>query len=106
MHDHTVRDNGSDECAICILHFEGEGAELVLLDCLDVLLARNKRATQICRYLHLELVVIQPLSAMLVNDYETRNSVLTYDLPGMGCSASLLSIDLASDLLQVHRNEL
>lgn len=44
------------------------------------------------------------LSAMIVNHFGMRHDVLTYNLSGMGCSAGLISIDLAKDLLQVHRN--
>uniref|UniRef100_A0ACD5UHE4 Uncharacterized protein n=1 Tax=Avena sativa TaxID=4498 RepID=A0ACD5UHE4_AVESA len=44
------------------------------------------------------------LSAMVVNHYRLRGNVVSYNLGGMGCSAGLLSIDLAKDLLQVHRD--
>ncbi|GMP56240.1 hypothetical protein CsSME_00020798 [Camellia sinensis var. sinensis] len=41
------------------------------------------------------------LSAMVVNHYKLRGNVLSYSLGGMGCSAGLISIDLAKQLLQV-----
>nr|AFK39024.1 unknown [Medicago truncatula] len=44
------------------------------------------------------------LSAMIVNHYKLRGSILSYNLGGMGCSAGLISIDLAKQLLQVHPN--
>ncbi|EMS65062.1 3-ketoacyl-CoA synthase 11 [Triticum urartu] len=44
------------------------------------------------------------LSAMVVNHYKLRGNIVSYNLGGMGCSAGLLSIDLAKDLLQVHPN--
>ncbi|KAK2453854.1 3-ketoacyl-CoA synthase [Trifolium repens] len=44
------------------------------------------------------------LSAMIVNHYNLRGNVLSYNLGGMGCSAGLISIDLAKQLLQVHPN--
>uniref|UniRef100_A0A0D9XTQ8 3-ketoacyl-CoA synthase n=1 Tax=Leersia perrieri TaxID=77586 RepID=A0A0D9XTQ8_9ORYZ len=44
------------------------------------------------------------LSAMIVNHYKLRGDVKSYNLGGMGCSAGLISIDLAKQLLQVHRN--
>ncbi|KAK1311535.1 3-ketoacyl-CoA synthase 19 [Acorus calamus] len=44
------------------------------------------------------------LSAMIVNHYGLRGNVITYNLGGMGCSAGLISIDLAKQLLQVHPN--
>lgn len=41
------------------------------------------------------------LSAMIVNHYKLRGNVMCYNLGGMGCSAGLISIDLAKQLLQV-----
>ena len=41
------------------------------------------------------------LSAMLVNHYKMRSDVLTYNLAGMGCSAGVIAIQLAKELLQV-----
>ena len=41
------------------------------------------------------------MSAMLVNHYKMRPDILSYQLGGMGCSAGLISIKLARDLLQV-----
>jgi len=35
-----------------------------------------------------------------------RENVKNYNLSGMGCSAGVISIDLAKDLLQVHPNSL
>ncbi|MED6209232.1 3-ketoacyl-CoA synthase 2 [Stylosanthes scabra] len=37
---------------------------------------------------------------MIVNHYKLRNNVVSYNLTGMGCSAGLISIDLAKQLLQ------
>jgi len=42
------------------------------------------------------------LSAMVVNHYKLRGNIVSYNLGGMGCSAGLLSVDLAKDLLQTH----
>ncbi|XP_066333872.1 3-ketoacyl-CoA synthase 20-like [Miscanthus floridulus] len=39
------------------------------------------------------------LSAMIVNHYKLRGNVSSYNLGGMGCSASLISVDLAKQLL-------
>ncbi|KAL0450001.1 UNVERIFIED_CONTAM: 3-ketoacyl-CoA synthase 6 [Sesamum latifolium] len=44
------------------------------------------------------------LSAMVVNKYKLRSNIKSFNLSGMGCSAGLISIDLARDLLQVHQN--
>ncbi|KAK9051096.1 hypothetical protein SSX86_027722 [Deinandra increscens subsp. villosa] len=42
------------------------------------------------------------LSSMVVNKYKMRSNVKSFNLSGMGCSAGLISIDLAKQLLQVH----
>jgi 3-ketoacyl-CoA synthase len=45
-------------------------------------------------------------SATIVNHYKLRKDVASYNLGGMGCSAGLISIDLAKQLLQVTTNSL
>ncbi|KAJ7979752.1 3-ketoacyl-CoA synthase [Quillaja saponaria] len=40
------------------------------------------------------------LSSMIVNHYKLANNILSYSLGGMGCSAGVISIDLAKRLLQ------
>ncbi|CAL4970710.1 unnamed protein product [Urochloa decumbens] len=42
------------------------------------------------------------LSAMVVNRYKLRGNVASYNLGGMGCSAGVIAVDLAKDLLQTH----
>merc|ERR1719262_1187253 len=48
------------------------------------------------------------LSAMIVNKFKFRSDILSFNLGGMGCSASPISIDLAKRLLssQSQRNSL
>jgi predicted naringenin-chalcone synthase len=41
---------------------------------------------------------------MACNKFKMRSGVRTYNLSGQGCSASLLSVDLASELLQNNPN--
>ncbi|CAN8243936.1 unnamed protein product [Cochlearia groenlandica] len=41
---------------------------------------------------------------MVINKYNLRSNVKSFNLSGMGCSAGLISVDLARDLLQVHPN--
>eukprot|EP00257_Ricinus_communis_P015512 XP_015573443.1 3-ketoacyl-CoA synthase 11 [Ricinus communis] len=47
---------------------------------------------------------IPSLSSVIVNRYKLRGNILSYNLGGMGCSAGLISIDLAKHLLQVNSN--
>lgn len=42
------------------------------------------------------------LTSMLVNYFKMRPDVKTFHLGGMGCSAGLISVDLAKDLLRVY----
>ncbi|KAJ0988759.1 hypothetical protein J5N97_007115 [Dioscorea zingiberensis] len=44
------------------------------------------------------------LSAMIVNKYKLRSNIRSFNLSGMGCSAGLISVDLACNLLQSHPN--
>ncbi|XP_010523834.1 PREDICTED: 3-ketoacyl-CoA synthase 13 [Tarenaya hassleriana] len=44
------------------------------------------------------------LSAMIVNRYNLRSNIKTYNLSGMGCSAGAISIDLSKNLLRANPN--
>lgn len=47
---------------------------------------------------------IPSLSAMVVNHFGLRENIETYNLGGMGCSAGVIAISLAQDLLKVHKD--
>ena len=42
------------------------------------------------------------MAAMIVNKFKMRDNVLTYNLSGMGCSSSVICLDLARSLLNVR----
>ncbi|KAI3682674.1 hypothetical protein L1987_82830 [Smallanthus sonchifolius] len=44
------------------------------------------------------------LSSMVVSRYKLKDSIISYNLVGMGCSAGLMAIGLAEQLLQVHHD--
>ncbi|KAI3445642.1 hypothetical protein Pfo_002307 [Paulownia fortunei] len=46
------------------------------------------------------------ITAMIINKFGFRSNVKSVSLSGMGCSASLVAISLAKDLLRVHGNSL
>jgi len=46
------------------------------------------------------------LASMVINKYRLRSNIKSFNLSGMGCSASVISIDLAKDLLQAHTNSI
>jgi 3-ketoacyl-CoA synthase len=46
------------------------------------------------------------LAAMIANRFKMKSNLCSYNIGGMGCSASVISLDLARQLLQLpeHRN--
>ncbi|XP_021603904.2 3-ketoacyl-CoA synthase 11, partial [Manihot esculenta] len=81
--------------------------EMVVFGAVDELLAKTGVKPADIGILVVNSSVFNPqpsLSAMIVNRYKLRGNVLSYNLGGMGCSAGLISIHLAKDLLQVHPN--
>ena len=44
------------------------------------------------------------LTSIVVNKYAMRSDIKSYNVSGMGCSASAICIDLAQNLLKVHKN--
>lgn len=46
-------------------------------------------------------VPVPSVSAAVVNHFKMKSSVLAYNLSGQGCAASIISVDLAKELLQV-----
>ncbi|KAJ9548491.1 hypothetical protein OSB04_021034 [Centaurea solstitialis] len=44
------------------------------------------------------------LSAMVINHYKMRGNILSFNLGGMGCSAGIIAVDLARDMLQANPN--
>ena len=80
-------------------------AELVMFGVIDELLVKTGVKTKDIRILVVNCSLFNPapsLSAMVVNRYKPRGNILSYNLSGMGCSAGLISIDLAKRLLQVY----
>ncbi|PON41070.1 Very-long-chain 3-ketoacyl-CoA synthase [Trema orientale] len=46
------------------------------------------------------------ISSMIINKFGFRSDVKSFSLSGMGCSAGILAISLAKDLLKVHKNSI
>jgi 3-ketoacyl-CoA synthase len=83
-------------------------AEAVMFGCLDALFESTKidpRRDVGILIVNCSLFNPTPsLSAMIVNRYKMRGDIKSFNLGGMGCSAGLISIDLAKDLLQANPN--
>ncbi|CAK9135602.1 unnamed protein product [Ilex paraguariensis] len=82
-------------------------AEAVMFGAIDELLAKTSVKPKDIGVLVVNCSLFNPtpsLSAMVINHYKLRGNIDSYNLGGMGCSAGLLSIDLAKKLLQVHPN--
>ncbi|KAM3412988.1 hypothetical protein ACQJBY_004256 [Aegilops geniculata] len=82
-----------------------EEAELVMFGALDQLFAKTGVKPKDIGVLVVNCSLFNPtpsLSAMVVNKYKLRGNVVSYNLGGMGCSAGLIAIDLAKDLLQAQ----
>ncbi|KAK4405793.1 3-ketoacyl-CoA synthase 20 [Sesamum angolense] len=82
-------------------------AEMVMFGAIDDLLEKTGVKAKDIGILVVNCSLFNPtpsLSAMIVNHYKLRGNILSYNLGGMGCSAGLISIDLAKQLLQVQPN--
>lgn len=79
-------------------------AEMVMFGAIDELLEKTGVKAKDIGILVVNCSLFNPtpsLSAMIVNHYQLRGNILSYNLGGMGCSAGLISIDLAKQMLQV-----
>ncbi|GMH30604.1 hypothetical protein Nepgr_032447 [Nepenthes gracilis] len=82
-------------------------ADLVIFSAIDQLLEKTGIKPKDIDILIVNCSLFSPapsLSAMVVNRYKMRSNIKSFNLSGMGCSCSLISINLAKDLLQVHPN--
>jgi predicted naringenin-chalcone synthase len=81
-------------------------AEIVIFDVVEKALQRAKVHPREIDVLVINCSLFSPtpsLCAMVLSHFEMRSDVLTYNLSGMGCSASLISVDLAQQLLAGKR---
>nr|APQ40637.1 fatty acid elongase [Orychophragmus violaceus] len=84
-----------------------EETEQVITGALEKLFKNTKVNTKEIGILVVNSGMFNPtpsLSAMVVNKFKLRSNIRSFNLGGMGCSASVIAVDLAKDLLQVHKN--
>ncbi|XP_024395139.1 3-ketoacyl-CoA synthase 4 [Physcomitrium patens] len=82
-----------------------EEAEQVMFGCLDELFEKTSIKPKDVGILVVNCSLFNPtpsLSAMIVNKYHMRGNIRTYNMGGMGCSAGVIAIDLAKDMLQIN----
>lgn len=84
-----------------------EEAEMVIFGSVREALAKTKLRPSQIDILVVNCSLFNPtpsLSAMIVNHFKMRSNTVTYNLGGMGCSAGVIAVGLARELLQVYPN--
>ncbi|KAJ7558583.1 hypothetical protein O6H91_04G047300 [Diphasiastrum complanatum] len=82
-------------------------AELVMFGALDELFEKTKVKAKDVGILVVNCSLFNPtpsLSAMIINHYKMRGNIRSFNIGGMGCSAGIVALDLAKDMLQAHSN--
>ncbi|XP_057527574.1 3-ketoacyl-CoA synthase 4-like [Amaranthus tricolor] len=84
-----------------------EEAEQVMFGTLENLFSQTKINPKEIGILIVNCSLFNPtpsLSSMIINKFKFRGNIQSYNLGGMGCSAGVIALNLAKDLLQVHRS--
>ncbi|XP_027355892.1 3-ketoacyl-CoA synthase 9-like [Abrus precatorius] len=82
-------------------------AEQVMFGALDALFSNTKVNPKDIGILVVNCSLFNPtpsLASIIVNKYKMRCNVRSFNLGGMGCSAGVIAIDLAKDLLHIYGN--
>ncbi|PPR87214.1 hypothetical protein GOBAR_AA33472 [Gossypium barbadense] len=82
-------------------------ASTVMFGALDELFEKTRIRPKDVGVLVVNCSIFNPtpsLSAMIINHYKMRGNILSYNLGGMGCSAGIIAVDLARDMLQANPN--
>lgn len=91
---------------LCMQEARSE-AEMVMFGALDELFSKTGVHPKDIDILVVNCSLFNPtpsLSSMIVNHYKLRTDIKSYNLGGMGCSAGLISVDLAKHLLKANPN--
>lgn len=81
-----------------------EEAELVMFSVVEDVLERTGVKAKDIGILVVNCSLFNPtpsLSSMIINKFKMRSDIHSYNLAGMGCSAGVIAVDLARELLQV-----
>ncbi|CAH9125365.1 unnamed protein product [Cuscuta epithymum] len=82
-------------------------ASMVVFDAIDVLFEKTGIKPKDIGVLVVNCSTFNPtpsLSAMIINRYKMRVDILSSNLGGMGCSAGIIALDLAQDILRANPN--
>ncbi|KAI7737480.1 hypothetical protein M8C21_018580 [Ambrosia artemisiifolia] len=82
-------------------------ASMVIFGALDELFEKTQIRPKDVGILVVNCSIFNPtpsLSAMIINHYKMRGNILSFNLGGMGCSAGIIAVDLARDMLQANPN--
>lgn len=82
-------------------------ASMVIFGALDELFEKTRVRPKDVGILVVNCSIFNPtpsLSAMIINHYKMRGNILSFNLGGMGCSAGIIALDLARDMLQANPN--
>ncbi|KAL8242854.1 hypothetical protein R6Q59_013156 [Mikania micrantha] len=82
-------------------------ASMVIFGALDELFNKTRVRPKDVGVLVVNCSIFNPtpsLSAMIINHYKMRGNILSFNLGGMGCSAGIIAVDLARDMLQANPN--
>jgi len=91
------------------LKYAMEEVEIVLFHVIKVLLAKHNISSKSIDILIVNCSLTCPtpsLASMIINRFGFRSDIKSFNLSGMGCSAGILSVCLARDLLKAHQNSL
>ncbi|CAN0918335.1 3-ketoacyl-CoA synthase 10 [Linum grandiflorum] len=92
----------------CATMKEGRAeASMVMFGALDELFEKTGIRPKDVGILVVNCSIFNPtpsLSAMIINHYKMRGNILSYNLGGMGCSAGIIAVDLACDMLEANPN--
>ncbi|XP_059651180.1 3-ketoacyl-CoA synthase 1 [Cornus florida] len=91
---------------LCMKEARSE-AEAVMFGALDSLFSKTGIRPEEIGILIVNCSLFNPtpsLSSMIVNHYKLRADIKSFNLGGMGCSAGLISVDLAKHLLRANLN--
>ncbi|GAY45348.1 hypothetical protein CUMW_088820 [Citrus unshiu] len=81
----------------------------IIFDTLDKLFARTDISPSEIDVLVVNVSLFSPapsLTSRIINRYNLRNDIKAFNLSGMGCSASVVAVDLVQQLFRTYKNKL